>query len=50
MSAAVSLRNVVKHYRRGKPAVEVLYGLCLEIPEGELVSLMGPCGSGTVAA
>ena len=46
MSAAISLRNVVKHYRRGKETVEVLHGLNLEIPVGEFVSLMGPSGSG----
>jgi putative ABC transport system ATP-binding protein len=46
MSLAVSLRNVVKHYRRGKESVEVLHGLNLEIPQGEFVSLMGPSGSG----
>ena len=46
MSSAISLRHVVKHYRRGKEAVEVLHGLDLEIPAGEFVSLMGPSGSG----
>ena len=46
MSSAISLRNVVKHYRRGKESVEVLHGLNLEIPAGEFVSLMGPAGSG----
>ena len=46
MSSAVSLRNVIKNYRRGKEAVEVLHGLNLEIPQGEFVSLMGPSGSG----
>src|SRR5476651_2035351 len=46
MSSAVSLRQVVKHYRRGKESVEVLHGLSLEIPVGEFVSLMGPSGSG----
>src|ERR1700753_245057 len=46
MSSAVSLRQVVKHYRRGKESVEVLHGLNLDIPEGEFVSLMGPSGSG----
>jgi putative ABC transport system ATP-binding protein len=46
MSSAVSLRNVVKNYRRGKESVEVLHGLNLEIPQGEFVSLMGPSGSG----
>ena len=46
MSSAVSLRGVIKHYRRGRESVEVLHGLNLEIPEGEFVSLMGPSGSG----
>jgi putative ABC transport system ATP-binding protein len=46
MSSAVSLRNVVKNYRRGKESVEVLHGLNLDIPQGEFVSLMGPSGSG----
>src|ERR1700733_11704329 len=46
MSSAVSLRQVIKHYRRGKESVEVLHGLNLEIPQGEFVSLMGPSGSG----
>ena len=46
MSPAISLRNVIKNYRRGKESVEVLHGLNLEIPVGEFVSLMGPSGSG----
>ena len=46
MSSAISLRQVIKHYRRGKESVEVLHGLNLEIPAGEFVSLMGPSGSG----
>jgi putative ABC transport system ATP-binding protein len=46
MSSAISLRQVVKHYRRGKESVDVLHGLSLDIPAGEFVSLMGPSGSG----
>jgi putative ABC transport system ATP-binding protein len=46
MSSAVSLRQVIKHYRRGKESVEVLHRLSLEIPVGEFASLMGPSGSG----
>src|SRR5271168_2596997 len=46
MPAAVSLRNVVKRYIRGKQAVEVLHHLDLEIPQGEFLALMGPSGSG----
>jgi putative ABC transport system ATP-binding protein len=46
MASAVSLREVVKSYRRGREKVEVLHGLNLEIPEGEFLALMGPSGSG----
>jgi len=46
MPPAISLRQVVKNYRRGKESVAVLHGLNLEIPQGEFVSLMGPSGSG----
>jgi putative ABC transport system ATP-binding protein len=42
----VSLRNVVKHYVRGKQSIEVLQGLTLDIARGEFVALMGPSGSG----
>jgi putative ABC transport system ATP-binding protein len=45
-AAAVSLRNVVKRYIRGKQSVEVLHHLDLEIPQGEFLALMGPSGSG----
>ena len=44
--AIVSLRNIRKRYTRGKPQVDVLEGLTLEIPKGEFVALMGPSGSG----
>jgi len=44
--AIVSLRNVVKHYARGKQDVPVLDGLNLDIAKGEFVALMGPSGSG----
>ncbi len=46
MTAVVSLRNVVKRYKRGKQSVEVLHQLNLEIPQGEFLALMGPSGSG----
>ena len=46
MASAVSLRHVVKSYRRGREKVEVLHGMDLEIPEGEFLALMGPSGSG----
>ena len=46
MTSIVSLKNVVKSYKRGKQSVEVLHGLNLEVPEGDFVALMGPSGSG----
>jgi putative ABC transport system ATP-binding protein len=46
MPPAISLRKVVKNYRRGKESVAVLHGLDLDIPQGEFASLMGPSGSG----
>jgi putative ABC transport system ATP-binding protein len=46
MSAIVTLKNVVKRYRRGKEQVEVLHALDLEIAEGDFVAIMGPSGSG----
>ena len=44
--SAVSLRDVVKSYRRGRENVEVLHHLSLEVPEGDFLALMGPSGSG----
>jgi putative ABC transport system ATP-binding protein len=46
MSALVSLRHVVKRYRRGRQSVEVLHNLDLDIPQGDFLALMGPSGSG----
>jgi len=46
MNAIVTLKNVVKRYRRGKEQVEVLHALDLEIEQGDFVAIMGPSGSG----
>jgi putative ABC transport system ATP-binding protein len=46
MSALVSLRRVVKRYKRGRQSVEVLHNLDLDIAAGEFLALMGPSGSG----
>ena len=46
MTAIVTLKNVLKRYRRGKEQVEVLHALDLEIAEGDFVAIMGPSGSG----
>ncbi|HEV2676296.1 MAG TPA: ABC transporter ATP-binding protein [Aliidongia sp.] len=46
MSAIVTLKNVLKRYRRGKEQVEVLHSLDLTIEAGDFVAIMGPSGSG----
>lgn len=46
MSALISIRNLVKTYRRGNQPVPVLLNIDLEIAAGDYVSLMGPSGSG----
>jgi putative ABC transport system ATP-binding protein len=46
MEPLVSVKKVVKRYRRGRQFVEVLHNLDLEIAPGEFVALMGPSGSG----
>jgi lipoprotein-releasing system ATP-binding protein len=42
----VSLVGVAKGYGSGSTRVEVLRGLDLELPEGELVAVVGPSGVG----
>jgi putative ABC transport system ATP-binding protein len=46
MAPLVSVKGVVKRYRRGRQDIEVLHNLDLEIEPGEFVALMGPSGSG----
>jgi putative ABC transport system ATP-binding protein len=46
MEPLVSLKGVVKRYRRGRQNIEVLHNLDLEIQPGEFLALMGPSGSG----
>ncbi|MEI7612896.1 MAG: ABC transporter ATP-binding protein [Betaproteobacteria bacterium] len=45
-SPLVSLRHIVKSYRRGQQTVPVLSGITFDIASGEFLSLMGPSGSG----
>src|SRR5206468_2884913 len=44
--AIVTVRDVHKFFRRGSEQINVLFGLNLEVPEGEFLALMGPSGSG----
>lgn len=46
MEPLVSIKTVVKRYRRGKEVIEVLHNLDLDIAPGEFLALMGPSGSG----
>ena len=46
MTVEVSLKNVVKNYRRGRSVVEIFSDLNLEVPAGQFLALMGPSGSG----
>jgi putative ABC transport system ATP-binding protein len=46
MQPLISLKGVVKSYRRGRQDIEVLHNLDLEIQPGEFLALMGPSGSG----
>jgi putative ABC transport system ATP-binding protein len=42
----VSLRDIVKSYRRGEQVVPVLTGITFDIRRGDFLGLMGPSGSG----
>ncbi|HEY2708650.1 MAG TPA: ABC transporter ATP-binding protein [Caulobacteraceae bacterium] len=46
MDPVVSVKGVVKSYKRGRQSVEVLHNLDLDIQPGEFIALMGPSGSG----
>ena len=44
--ALVELRNVTKRYHKGGETITPLSGVCLDVCEGEFVSLMGASGTG----
>ena len=45
-TALLHLANVCKAYRVGPISTEVLRDVCLDVNEGDLLSIMGPSGSG----
>jgi putative ABC transport system ATP-binding protein len=45
-SELVKVRDVHKHFTRGSERIDVLKGVNLEIPKGDVLALMGPSGSG----
>jgi lipoprotein-releasing system ATP-binding protein len=40
------LDGIVRTYRQGPVALQVLQGLCLDVGEGEIIALVGPSGAG----
>ncbi len=45
-AALVEAHDVTKSYRAGKRPVEILHGISLAGPPGEMCAVMGPSGSG----
>ncbi|TFZ01443.1 sn-glycerol-3-phosphate import ATP-binding protein UgpC [Ramlibacter rhizophilus] len=44
--AAISFRNIVKRYGKGKQELQVIHGVSAEIDRGEFVVIVGPSGCG----
>src|SRR5215218_6380329 len=44
--AAISLRNVVKKYGKGKQELQVIHGVSAEIADREFIVIVGPSGCG----
>ncbi|MDR0890247.1 MAG: ABC transporter ATP-binding protein [Oscillospiraceae bacterium] len=42
----VEMTNICKDYPQGKQTVRVLKDICLQVEEGEYLTIMGPSGSG----
>jgi sn-glycerol 3-phosphate transport system ATP-binding protein len=44
--AAISLRNIIKRYGKGKTELQVIHGVNAEVNRGEFVVIVGPSGCG----
>jgi sn-glycerol 3-phosphate transport system ATP-binding protein len=44
--AAISLKNVVKRYGKGKSELQVIHGVNAEVEKGEFIVIVGPSGCG----
>ena len=44
--AAISLRNIIKRYGKGKHELQVIHGVNAEMNDGEFVVIVGPSGCG----
>jgi sn-glycerol 3-phosphate transport system ATP-binding protein len=44
--AAISLRNIIKRYGKGKTELQVIHGVNAEVDRGEFVVIVGPSGCG----
>ena len=44
--AAISFKNVIKRYGKGKAELQVIHGVNAEITDGEFVVIVGPSGCG----
>ncbi|AEG94240.1 sn-glycerol-3-phosphate import ATP-binding protein UgpC [Ramlibacter tataouinensis] len=44
--AAISFRNVIKRYGKGKQELQVIHGVNAEIGDGEFIVIVGPSGCG----
>ena len=42
----IELENINKIYQKGKNELQVLFDICLQIYEGDFISIVGPSGSG----